>query len=70
MKNNNKKYINYHIIGDFDLILSKFLSSENKLIYETHIKIKNEFSQNFFKQAGFVWPTIDKKYIQDLLTNI
>ena len=55
-------YIISHILGD--------LNSENKLIYETHIKIKNEFSQNFFKQTGFEWPKISKKYINNLILEL
>ena len=62
LKNDDKKYIISYILND--------LNDKNKLIYDTHIKIKNDFSQDFFRQAGFSWPIIDKKYIKNLLDNI
>ena len=62
LKNDDKKYIISYILND--------LNDKNKLIYDTHIKIKNDFSQDFFRQSGFSWPIIDKKYIKNLLDNI
>ena len=62
LKNDDKKYIISHILND--------LNSEDKLVYDTHIKIKSNFSQEFFKKIGFLWPNINQKYIENLLKNI
>ena len=62
LKNDEKKYIISYILND--------LNHENKLVYSTHIKIKNDFSQKFFEKIGFSWATITKKYIENLLKNI
>ena len=62
LKDDDKKYIISHILND--------LNTESKLVYETHIKIHNEFSQSFYNKIGFSWPIIDEKYIKNLLNNI
>ena len=62
LKNDEKKYMMSYILND--------LNDENNLVYDTHIKIKSDFSQNFLKQIGFSWPIISKRYIENMLKNI
>lgn len=62
LKNDEKKYVLSHILND--------LNSDHKLIYDTPIKIENNFSQAFFHKIGFSWPIITKKYIENLIKNI
>ena len=47
------------IIRDFN--------SEKKLIYESNIKIKSEFTKEFLKKVNFEWPEINKEYIKKYL---
>ena len=51
----NDKSILSGIINDFD--------SDKKLVYESNITLNNEFTNEFLRQIGFCWPTIDKNYI-------
>ena len=62
LKDNSKKELISNILNDLD--------SNNKLVYDTHIKIKSEFSQKFLSQIGFTWPVIQKEYIKLLLKNL
>lgn len=51
----NDKSILSGIINDFD--------SDKRLVYESNITLNNEFTNEFLRQIGFCWPTIDKNYI-------
>lgn len=62
LKNDEKKYIISNILND--------LNSENKLVYDTPIKIESDFSQEFLTKIDFSWPIITKKYIENLIKNI
>ncbi|MBR3003100.1 MAG: amino acid adenylation domain-containing protein [Clostridia bacterium] len=46
------------------------LDKNNKLIYESKIKITNALSQQFLDTIGFKWPQIIKDYILKLINNI
>ena len=46
------------------------LNKETELVYDTHVKIKSEFSQSFLSKIGFTWPIINEDYIKLLLNNI
>ncbi len=69
-----KKFIKDIIeIDDYKGIISNIindLNSETELVYDTHIKIKSNFSQYFLNKTGFTWPIINKDYIKLLLKNI
>jgi len=43
------------IINDFD--------ENKKLVYNTNIKIKNDFTNNYLKKIYFKWPKIGEKYL-------
>lgn len=61
----NDKSMLSGIINDFD--------SNKKLIYESNIELNNEFTNEFLKKIGFVWPEINEDYIFkyfDYLKNI
>ena len=62
LKNDEKKYIISNILND--------LNSENKLVYDTPIKIGSDFTQEFLTKIDFSWPIITKKYIENLIKNI
>lgn len=50
-----------YILNDFD--------KDFNLVYDSRIKIKNDFSKHVLSEAGFNWPIIDKDYIDKLLKN-
>ncbi len=55
----DKSNILQGIIQDFD--------SNRKLIYESNIKITEDFTKDFLKKLNFEWPEIDIKYIRKYL---
>ena len=59
LQDENKSDVLQGIIRDFN--------SEKKLIYESNIKIKSDFTKEFLKKIDFEWPDIDKKYIRKYL---
>lgn len=44
------------IINDF--------SKDKKLVYESDVKLNNDFSNKVLRKMGFGWPKIDKEYIK------
>lgn len=66
-----KSIITTHISNiDKDNIITSLindLDSNGKLVYESPIKIKNNFSNEFLTKIGFNWSPIDNKYIQKLI---
>ena len=46
------------------------LDKNNKLVYNSQIKITNKLSQEFLDEIGFDWPNITKNYIINLIKNI
>ena len=59
LQNAEKAPILQGIIRDFNV--------EKKLIYESNIKIKSDFTKMFLEKIEFEWPDIDKKYITKYL---
>ena len=59
LKDESKSALLQGIIRDFN--------SEKKLVYDSNIKIKSDFTNEFLKRIGFEWPDIDKKYIKKYL---
>lgn len=57
LEDNNNTDILSGIIRDFN--------SEKKLIYQSNIKIKSDFTKQFLKNIGFEWPYIDINYIRN-----
>lgn len=43
------------------------LNNDKKLVFETKIKIKCEFSIQYLQKIGFVWPKIDENYLNKFL---
>ena len=43
------------------------MNTDKKLIYDSKIKIKNNFSKKFLRKINFDWPTIDETYVKNLL---
>lgn len=56
----NNQSLSY-ILNDFD--------KDFNLVYDSRIKIKNDFSKHVLSKSGFNWPIIDKDYIDKLLKN-
>ncbi len=54
-KNEISKNVLSGIINDFD--------ENKKLVYNTNIKIKNDFTNNYLKKIYFRWPKIGEKYL-------
>ena len=52
------------------IYLANDLDENKKLVYESKIKIKNDFSKEFFEKIGFKWSNINKSYIKKILDNI
>ena len=46
------------------------LNKDKKLVYSSHIKIKNDVSATFLETAKFKWNEINKEYINKLLNII
>jgi hypothetical protein len=59
LSNSKKRNSLSYIINDFD--------KNYNLIYNSNIKIKNDFSRTLLSKTGFNWPIIDKEYIDKLL---
>ena len=59
LKDKEKSNILQGIIRDFD--------SNRKLIYESNIKITENFTKDFLKKLDFEWPEIDINYIRKYL---
>lgn len=57
---NISKYM--YLVNDID--------ENNKLVYESKIKIKCSNTKRFMEKIGFEWKKIDKEYIMKLLKNI
>lgn len=47
------------IIRDFN--------NDRKLVYDSNIKIKSDFTKEFLKSIGFEWPVIDINYLRNYL---
>jgi amino acid adenylation domain-containing protein/thioester reductase-like protein len=58
-KQDNSNKILSGILRDFDV--------DRKLVYESKIKLKSEFSIDYLSKIGFVWPKIDDLYIKRFL---
>ena len=56
-------------ISNLSFILND-LDSNNKLVYDSKIKITNGISKKFLDKIGFSWPQITKEYIINLIKNI
>ena len=50
------------LVNDFD--------EHQHLVYDSKIKLKCTFSNQFLDKIGFHWPIINKDYISKLLRNI
>ena len=59
LQDENKLTILQGIMRDFN--------TEKKLVYESNIKIKSDFTREFLRRIDFEWPDIDKKYIKKYL---
>ena len=57
LEDDNSTEILSGIIRDFN--------SEKKLIYQSNIKIKSDFTKQFLENIGFEWPYIDINYIRN-----
>jgi len=47
------------IINDFDI--------DKKLVYDSNVKLNNDFTNKYLKKLSFSWPEIDEKYIYQYL---
>ena len=69
-----KTIITTHISNlDKDNIVTSLindLDSSGKLIYESPIKIKNDFTKAFLEKIGFKWTPINEEYIKKLISKI
>ena len=69
-----KTIITTHISNvDKDNIVTSLindLDSSGKLIYESPIKIKNDFTKAFLEKIGFNWAPINEEYIKKLISKI
>ena len=55
---------------DSDKILSGILrdfDKNRKLVYESKVKIKSEFTINYLEKIGYIWPKIDETYLVKFL---
>ena len=43
------------------------LNADKKLVYDSNIKIKSDFTTAILEKIGFEWPYIDTRYIHDYL---
>lgn len=59
LQDSNKKSYLEGIINDFN--------KDKKLVYESPVKIKSDFTKIFLEKIGFSWPDIDKNYIYNYL---
>lgn len=59
LKDENKKSYLEGIVND--------LNKDKKLVYESNIKIKSDFSTAILEKIGFRWPYIDSRYIHNYL---
>ena len=41
------------------------LNSDKKLVYESEVKIKSDFSKEILAKMGFKWPIIDERYLKN-----
>ena len=57
LEDDNNTDILSGIIRDFN--------SEKKLVYQSNIKIKSDFTKQFLENIGFKWPYIDINYIRN-----
>ena len=57
LEDDNNNDILSGIIRDFN--------SEKKLVYQSNIKIKSDFTKQFLENIGFEWPYIDINYIRN-----
>ncbi len=56
LKNSDKQYVYEALVNDMD--------ESGKLIYDSNIKIHNEFTVEYLKQLGFEWSEVDFEYIK------
>lgn len=59
LQDENKKSYLEGIINDLD--------KDKKLVYDSNVKIKSDFTKEILQKIGFEWPYIDKKYIRNYL---
>ena len=59
LKKENSNEILSGILRDFD--------SEQKLVYESKIKLKSDFTIEYLSKIDFTWPKIDEEYLQKFL---
>ena len=57
LKDSEKKTFLEGIIND--------LNSDKKLVYESEVKIKSDFSRVLLEKMGFSWPIIDERYLRN-----
>lgn len=62
LKNSNEKDVISYISND--------LNNERKLVYNSYIKIKNDFTKAFLSKIKFKWIKINKKYIEKIFKTI
>ena len=41
------------------------LNADKKLVYESEVKIKSDFSRVVLEKMGFKWPVIDERYLRN-----
>ncbi len=60
---------NLQISANKDIIshITNDLNKDKRLVYNSHIKIKNDISNTFLKTIKYKWNKINKKYINNLL---
>ncbi len=66
-KNKITNYFDMQKQTDVVSFLSNDMNTDKKLIYDSKIKIKNNFSKKFLRKINFDWPTIDETYVKNLL---
>lgn len=44
-----------------------YLDEKGELIFESDIDVKSDITDDFLKEAGFVWPEIDKEYVNKIV---
>ncbi len=59
LKQDNSDKLLAGILRDFDV--------NQKLTFETKIKVKSDFSIKYLQKIGFVWPKIDENYLSKFL---
>ena len=66
-KNKITNYFDMNKQTDMVSFLSNDMDINKKLIYNSKIKIKNDFSKEFLNKIHFNWPKINEAYIKNIL---